>query len=147
MKIAIATDHGAVALKKTLIAYLEGKGHEVTDFGTYEPVSCDYPIYAAAAARTVVKGECERGIVLCTTGIGMSIACNKVKGIRCALLHDLRSAEMTRLHNDTNMMALGAGVTDEALALQLVDIWLNTEFSGVERHARRNAQVMALENE
>jgi len=147
MKIAIATDHGAVALKKTLIAYLEGKGHEVTDFGTYDTVSCDYPVYAAAAARAVVKGECERGIVLCTTGIGMSIACNKVKGIRCALLHDLRSAEMTRLHNDTNMMALGAGVTDEALALQLVDIWLNTEFSGAERHARRNAQVMALENE
>ena len=147
MKIAIATDHGAVALKKTLIAYLEGKGHKVTDYGTYEPVSCDYPIYAAAAARSVASGENDRGIVLCTTGIGMSIACNKVKGIRCALLHDLKSAELTRQHNDTNMMALGAGVTEEALALQIVDVWLETEFSGAERHVRRNALVMALENE
>lgn len=145
MKIAIATDHGAVALKNAVIAHLEAKGHEVKDFGTYEPVSCDYPIYAAAAARAVASGECQRGIVMCTTGIGMSIACNKIKGIRCALLHDLKSAELTRLHNDTNMMSLGAGVTEEALALQLVDVWLETEFSGVERHARRNGQVMALE--
>lgn len=147
MKIAIATDHGAVALKNAVIAHLEAKGHEVKDFGTYEPVSCDYPIYAAAAARAVASGECQRGIVMCTTGIGMSIACNKIKGIRCALLHDLKSAELTRLHNDTNMMALGAGVTEEALALQLVDVWLETEFSGVERHARRNGLVMALEEE
>ena len=145
MKIAIATDHGAVALKNAVIAHLEAQGHEVKDFGTYEPVSCDYPIYAAAAARAVASGECQRGIVMCTTGIGMSIACNKIKGIRCALLHDLKSAELTRLHNDTNMMSLGAGVTEEALALQLVDVWLRTEFSGVERHARRNGLVMALE--
>ena len=145
MKIAIATDHGAVALKNAVIAHLEAKGHEMKDFGTYEPISCDYPIYAAAAARAVASGECQRGIVMCTTGIGMSIACNKIKGIRCALLHDLKSAELTRQHNDTNMMALGAGVTEEALALQLVDVWLETEFSGVERHARRNGLVMALE--
>ncbi|MBR5617388.1 MAG: ribose 5-phosphate isomerase B [Oscillospiraceae bacterium] len=145
MKIAIATDHGAVALKNAVIAHLEAKGYEIKDFGTYEPVSCDYPIYAAAAARAVASGECQRGIVMCTTGIGMSIACNKIKGIRCALLHDLKSAELTRLHNDTNMMSLGAGVTEEALALQLVDVWLRTEFSGVERHARRNGLVMALE--
>ena len=145
MKIAIATDHGAVALKNAVIAHLEAQGYEVKDFGTYEPVSCDYPIYAAAAARAVASGECQRGIVMCTTGIGMSIACNKIKGIRCALLHDLKSAELTRLHNDTNMMSLGAGVTEEALALQLVDVWLRTEFSGVERHARRNGLVMALE--
>ena len=145
MKIAIATDHGAVALKNAVIAHLEAKGYEVKDFGTYEPVSCDYPIYAAAAARAVASGECQRGIVMCTTGIGMSIACNKIKGIRCALLHDLKSAELTRQHNDTNMMSLGAGVTEEALALQLVDVWLETEFSGVERHARRNGLVMALE--
>ena len=145
MKIAIATDHGAVALKNAVIAHLEAQGHEVKDFGTYEPVSCDYPIYAAAAARAVASGECQRGIVMCTTGIGMSIACNKIKGIRCALLHDLKSAELPRLHNDTNMMSLGAGVTEEALALQLVDVWLRTEFSGVERHARRNGLVMALE--
>ena len=147
MKIAIATDHGAIALKKTLIAYLEGKGHEVVDFGAYEPVSSDYPIYAAAAGRAVAKGECQRGIVLCTTGIGMSIAANKVKGIRCALLSDVKSAEMTRLHNDTNMMALGANVTPEDVALQIVDTWLATEFSGEERHVRRIGMVMALENE
>ena len=147
MKIAIATDHGAVALKNTLIAYLESKGHEIHDYGTYEPVSCDYPLYAAAAARSVASGENDRGIVMCTTGIGMSIACNKVKGIRCALLSDLKSAELTRLHNDTNMMSLGAGVVSEELAKQIVDIWLETEFSGVERHARRNSLVMALENE
>ena len=147
MKIAIACDHGAVALKNNLIAYLEKQGHELRDFGTYEPVSCDYPIYAAAAARAVASGACERGIVLCTTGIGMSIAANKIKGIRCALLHDLKSAEMTRQHNDTNMMALGAGIVSEELAYQITDIWLNTEFSGAERHVRRNALTMALENE
>ena len=145
MKIAIGCDHGALALKNKLVSHLENKGYEVKDFGTYEPVSCDYPIYAAAAARAVASGECQRGIVMCTTGIGMSIACNKIKGIRCALLHDLKSAELTRQHNDTNMMSLGAGVTEEALALQLVDVWLETEFSGVERHARRNGLVMALE--
>ena len=147
MKIAIACDHGAVALKNKLISYLEGQGHELRDFGTYEPVSCDYPIYAAAAARAVASGECDRGIVMCTTGIGMSIAANKIKGIRCALLSDLKSAELTRQHNDTNMMALGAGVVDEALAYQLVDTWLTTEFSGAERHVRRNSLTMALENE
>ena len=147
MKIAIACDHGAVALKNKLISYLEGQGHELRDFGTYEPVSCDYPIYAAAAARAVASGECDRGIVMCTTGIGMSIAANKIKGIRCALLSDLKSAELTRQHNDTNMMALGAGVVDEALAYQSVDTWLTTEFSGAERHVRRNSLTMALENE
>jgi ribose 5-phosphate isomerase B len=147
MKIAIACDHGAVALKNQLISYLEKQGHELRDFGTYEPVSCDYPIYAAAAARAVAGGECDRGIVLCTTGIGMSIAANKVKGIRCALLHDLKSATMTRQHNDTNMMALGAGIVSEELAYQIADVWLNTEFSGAERHVRRNALTMALENE
>ena len=117
MKIAIACDHGAVALKNQLISYLEKQGHELRDFGTYEPVSCDYPIYAAAAARAVAGGECDRGIVLCTTGIGMSIAANKVKGIRCALLHDLKSATMTRqaaacLHTG----GIGAG-DDEASQL------------------------------
>ena len=145
MKIAIATDHGAVALKNAVITHLEAKGYEVKDFGTYEPVSCDYPIYAAAAARAVASGECQRGIVMCTTGIGMSIACNKIKGIRCALLHDLKSAELTRQHNDTNMMALGAGVTGENLALEIVDVWLNTEFSGGERHMRRVEKLNALE--
>ena len=147
MKIAIGTDHGALELKAKLIPYLEGKGYEVHDFGTYENVSCDYPVYAAAAARAVASGEYDRGIVLCTTGIGVSIAANKIKDIRCALMSDLKSAEMTRLHNDTNMMALGAGVVEESLALKIVDTWLETEFSGEARHSRRIAMVMDLEKE
>ena len=145
MKIAIGCDHGALALKNKLVSHLEAKGYEVCDFGTHTTDSCDYPIYAAAAARAVAAGECERGIVLCTTGIGVSIVANKIHGIRCALLHDLESARLTRLHNDTNMMALGAGVTEEAFALELADTWLTTEFSGDERHCRRIARVMDLE--
>ena len=145
MKIALGCDHGALALKNKLVSHLEAKGYEVCDFGTYTLDSCDYPIYAAAAARAVAAGECDRGIVLCTTGIGVSIAANKIKGIRCALLHDLESARLTRLHNDTNMMALGAAVLEESFALELVDTWLTTEFSGDARHARRIAGVMALE--
>ena len=145
--IALACDHGAYALKETIKKHLQDKGYECKDFGTYSEDSCDYPDFGAPAARAVASGECEKGIVMCTTGIGMSIACNKVKGIRCALLSDLKSAELTRLHNDTNMMSLGAGVVSEELAKQIVDIWLETEFSGVERHARRNSLVMALENE
>ena len=145
MKIAIGCDHGALALKNKLVSHLKEKGYEVCDFGTHTPDSCDYPVYAAAAARAVASGECDRGIVLCTTGIGVSIVANKIDGIRCALLHDLKSAEMTRLHNNTNMMALGAGVTEEALAMQMVDVWLETEFSGEERHQRRIDLVMALE--
>ena len=145
MKLALGCDHGALALKNKLVSHLEAQGYEVCDFGTYTLDSCDYPIYAAAAARAVAAGECERGIVLCTTGIGVSIAANKIKGIRCALLHDLESARLTRLHNDTNMMALGAAVLEEAFALELVDTWLTTEFSGDARHSRRIAGVMALE--
>ena len=146
MKISIACDHGAVALKNTLVAYLGEKGHEVLDFGTHTTDSCDYPEFASAAANAVASGQCERGIVLCTTGIGMSIAANKVDGIRCALLSDLMSARLTREHNDTNMMAMGAGVVGEMLALQIVDTWLQTEFSGGERHVRRIEKLMALEN-
>jgi len=145
MKIAIGCDHGALALKNKLVSHLQEKGYEVCDFGTHTPDSCDYPVYAAAAARAVASGECDRGIVLCTTGIGISIAANKVKGIRCALLSDIKSAELTRLHNDTNMMALGAGMTGEILALEIVDTWLGTEFSGDARHQRRIDLVMALE--
>lgn len=145
MKIAIGCDHGALALKNKLIPYLSAQGHDVEDFGTYTPDSCDYPDYAAAAARAVAHGECDRGIVLCTTGIGVSIAANKIDGIRCALLSDLQSARMTREHNDTNMMALGAGIVAEDLALQIVDTWLTTEFSQGERHSRRIEKLMALE--
>ena len=145
MKISIGCDHGALALKNKVAEHLRSRGFEVLDFGTHTLDSCDYPVYAAAAARAVAAGECERGIVLCTTGIGVSIAANKIHGIRCALLHDLESARLTRLHNDTNMMALGAGVTEEAFALELADTWLTTEFSGDERHCRRIARVMDLE--
>ena len=145
MKIAIACDHGALDMKNMLVSYLEGKGHAVTDFGTHTNASCDYPEFAAAAANAVASGQCEKGIVLCTTGIGMSIAANKVKGIRCALLSDVVSARLTREHNDTNMMALGAAVVEQALALEIVDTWLGTEFSGGERHQRRIYKMMALE--
>ena len=145
MKIAIGCDHGAIDLKNKLVSYLGNKGYEVKDFGTYTKDSCDYPEFAAAAAKAVASGECEKGIVLCTTGIGVSISANKVDGIRCALLSDVWSAKMTRLHNDTNMMALGAGIVGENLAMEIVDTWLTTEFSGDERHQRRIDKVMALE--
>ena len=145
MKIAIGCDHGALALKEKIVAHLNRQGHEVSDFGTYTADSCDYPDFAAAAARAVADGRCERGIVLCTTGIGVSISANKIDGIRCALLSDSWTAKMTRLHNDTNMMAMGAGVVGENLALEIVDTWLNTEFSGEARHQRRIDKMMALE--
>ena len=145
MKIAIGCDHGALDLKNKLVAHLQAKGFEPVDFGTHTSESCDYPEFAAAAAKAVACGSCEKGIVLCTTGIGVSICANKVDGIRCALLHDIRSAEMTRLHNDTNMMALGAATVSEELALQIADIWLNTEFSNEPRHQRRIDKMMALE--
>ena len=145
MKLAIACDHGALDLKNKLISYLGDKGHDVQDFGTYTTASCDYPDFAAAAARAVACGECEKGIVLCTTGIGVSIVANKVKGIRCALLSDVMSARLTREHNDTNMMAMGAGVVGQMLALQIVDTWLGTEFSHNERHQRRIDKLMAIE--
>ena len=146
MKIAIGCDHGALALKNKMVAHLTAKGHEVKDFGTYTSDSCDYPEFAAAAAKAVASGECEKGIVLCTTGIGVSISANKIDGIRCALLSDVWSAKMTRLHNDTNMMALGAGVVGEMLALEIVDTWLGTGFSHDERHQRRIDKMMAWEN-
>jgi ribose 5-phosphate isomerase B len=145
MKISIACDHGAVAQKNLIAEHLRKQGHEVLDFGTHTTDSCDYPDFVAPAARAVASGECERGIVLCTTGIGVSISANKIRGIRCALLHDPWSAEMTRMHNDTNMMALGAGTVGDLLALQIVDVWLGTAFSGGERHARRIEKMMALE--
>ena len=145
MKIAIACDHGALALKENLAKHLQAKGYEVKDFGTYSLDSCDYPDYAAPAAQAVANGECDKGIVLCTTGIGVSITANKVKGIRCALLSDVMSARLTREHNDTNMMAIGAGVVGQMLAFEIVDTWLGTEFSGEARHQRRIDKMMALE--
>ena len=145
MKIAIGCDHGALDLKNAVKTHLEKQGHQVEDFGTYTLDSCDYPDYAAQAARAVAEGKCDRGIVLCTTGIGVSIVANKIKGIRCALLSDVMSARMTREHNDTNVMAIGAGVVGQMLALEIADTWLGTAFSGEARHQRRIDKVMALE--
>lgn len=145
MKIAIGCDHGALDLKNVLISHLEKQGHTVRDFGTHTLDSCDYPDFAVPAAQAVAGGDCDKGIVLCTTGIGVSIAANKVKGIRCALLSDVMSARLTREHNDTNMMAIGAGVVGQMLALEIVDTWLGTEFSHNERHQRRIDKVMAIE--
>ena len=145
MRIAVACDHGALALKNTVKAHLEKKGYEVCDYGTYTLDSCDYPDFAEKAAKAVASGECEKGIVLCTTGIGISIAANKVKGIRCALLSDIWSAKMTREHNDTNMMAMGAAIVGEMLGLQIVDTWLGTEFSGEAKHQRRIDKITAIE--
>ena len=142
--ISIACDHGAIALKNHLKAYLEGKGYEVKDFGTHTTDSCDYPDFAAPAAQAVANGECEKGIVLCTTGIGVSMVANKVKGVRCALCHETHSAEMTRRHNDANVLAMGAGVTGVNLAERIVDVFLTTEFEGG-RHQRRVDKVMAIE--
>ena len=145
MKIAIACDHGALALKNAVIEHLSAKGYEMVNFGTDTLDSCDYPDFAGPAAKAVAAGECDKGIVLCTTGIGVSITANKIKGIRCALLSDVMSARMTREHNDTNMMAIGAGVVGQMLALQIVDTWLGTEFSHQERHQRRIDKLMAYE--
>ena len=142
--ISIACDHGAIALKNHLKAYLEGKGYQVKDFGTHTTDSCDYPDFAAPAARAVASGECEKGIVLCTTGIGVSMVANKVKGVRCALCHETHSAEMTRRHNNANVLAIGAGVTGVNLAERIVDVFLTTEFEGG-RHQRRVDKVMAVE--
>ena len=142
--IALACDHGAYALKEKVKQHLDQLGYDYKDFGTYSEDSCDYPDFAGPAAQAVASGECDRGIVLCTTGIGVSITANKIKGIRCALLSDLMSARLTRQHNNTNMMALGAGVVGEMLALEIVDTWLDTEFQGG-RHQRRIDKMMAYE--
>ena len=142
--IALASDHGAYALKELVKKHLQDRGLEVKDFGTYSKDSCDYPDFAGPAAQAVASGECDRGIVLCTTGIGVSITANKIKGIRCALLSELMSARLTRQHNDTNMLAMGAGVVGEMLALEIVDTWLDTEFQGG-RHQRRIDKMMAYE--
>ena len=147
MKIALGSDHGGYALKCDIIQLLEKLGHEYKDFGCYSTESCDYPDFAGPAAQAVASGECDRGIVCCTTGIGVSITANKAKGIRCALLDNPMSARLTREHNDTNMMALGAAVTGEMLALEIVDVWLDTAFSGVERHQRRIDKMMAYEHD
>ena len=139
--IAIASDHGGIDLKEAVKQHLQKEGYEVKDFGTNSKESCDYPDFARPAAEAVANGSCEKGIVICTTGIGVSITANKVAGIRCALCSDSLTAKMTRLHNDANMLAMGAGITGELLALEIVDTFLGTEFSGEERHARRIRKI------
>ena len=146
MNISIGCDHGGFALKENIRAYLEEQGHTVTDVGCKNLESCDYPDFGAAAARLVASGACERGIVICTTGIGISISANKVKGIRCALCGDAFSAEMTRRHNDANMLALGAGITGPMVAERIVDVFLNTGFEGG-RHQRRVDKMMDIEKD
>lgn len=141
--IAIGSDHGGFDLKEQVIAHLEGNGYEVKDMGCYDKSSCDYPVYGRAVAQAVADGSCERGIVICTTGIGISIVANKVKGIRAALCADTFSAKMTRLHNDANVLAMGAGVVGPNLAMEIVDTFLGTEFSGEEKHSRRIGQIEA----
>lgn len=144
MKIAMACDHGGFALKEDLRAWLTEQGHEIEDFGCHNTESCDYPDFAGPAAKAVAAGQCQRGIVICTTGIGVSICANKVDGVRCALCSEPWSAEMTRRHNDANVLAMGAGVVGPNLARQIVTNFLNTEFEGG-RHQRRVDKMMALE--
>ena len=139
--IGIASDHGGFALKTELIKHLEDKGYELKDYGCFSEESCDYPDFAHKVTDAVLSGECDIGILLCGTGIGMSITANKVKGIRAALCGDCFSAEATRLHNDTNVLCLGARVTGPELAFKIADIFLGTEFSGDERHLRRISKI------
>ena len=142
--IALGSDHGGFDLKETVKAYLDKENIPYKDFGCPNKESCDYPIFGRAAAEAVASGGCEKGIVICTTGIGISIAANKVKGVRCALCSDTLSAEMTRRHNDANMLAMGAGMIGKNLAERIVEVFLNTEFEGG-RHARRVGLIEDME--
>ena len=142
--IAIGSDHGGFELKKEVMAHLDARGLEYKDFGTYSDASCDYPVYGKAVAKAVASGECERGIIICGTGIGISIAANKVHGIRAALCGDCFSAEATRQHNDANVLCMGGRVIGAGLAAEIVDVFLDTEFEGG-RHARRVEKIMKLE--
>lgn len=135
--IAIGSDHGGYELKQRVIKYLEEKNIPYQDMGCHSKDSCDYPVFGHAVAKAVAEGTCEAGIVICTTGIGISISANKVKGVRCALCSDPLSAKMTKLHNNANVLAMGAGIVGENLALEIVDTFLNTPFSEEERHQRR----------
>jgi len=144
VRIAIGSDHAGFFLKGNIAKLLKELGHSFQDFGTYSEESADYPEFAIAVAEAVAKGEFERGILICGTGIGMSIAANKVKGIRAALCHDIFSAKMSREHNDANVLCLGAKAIGVGLALEIVKAWLETDFSGEERHLRRLGKVEAI---
>jgi ribose 5-phosphate isomerase B len=145
--IAIGCDHGGYDLKQEVLQYLAQNHIEYKDFGCYNKESCDYPVFGQAVAKAVAAGEYEKGIVICTTGIGISITANKVKGIRCALCSDTVSARLTREHNNANVLALGAGIVGTNLALDIVDIFLHTKFPGEEKHCRRVAAIQALEED
>ncbi|TLS50508.1 ribose 5-phosphate isomerase B [Paenibacillus antri] len=145
MKIAIGADHAGYRLKAELLEFIRSLGHELEDFGAHGPESVDYPDFASAVCNQVVSGKADRGILICGTGIGMSIAANKVPGIRCALVHDVFSAKATREHNDTNVLAMGERVIGPGLAQEIVGTWLATEFSQGERHKNRIGKVCALE--
>ena len=139
--IALGCDHGGYELMQEVIKHLEERGLEYKNFGCYSTESVDYPVYGPAAAKAVASGECDRGIIICGTGIGISISANKIKGIRAALCHDCFSAQATREHNDANMLAMGARVIGPGLALKIVDIFLDTPFSNDERHVRRIGMI------
>ena len=143
--IALASDHAGFELKEAIKKYLVDNNYDIMDFGTNSPASVDYPTFGRMAAEAVASGECDKGIVCCGTGIGISIVANKVKGIRCALCTNEFTAEMSRKHNDANMLAMGAGIIGQNLALEIVDVWLTTEFEGG-RHQRRIDKVMELED-
>lgn len=144
MKIAIACDHGGLNLKNKISSHLREHGYEVVDFGTYTADSCDYPDFALPAAEAVASGKCEKGVIVCSTGIGVSIVANKVPGVRCAHCHDSYCAEFTRLHNDSNVLALGEKVVGEGYALKIVDTFLDTQFEGG-RHQRRVDKITEIE--
>lgn len=139
--IALGSDQGGFGLKQEVIKHLQEKGFEYKDYGSYDEKSCDYPVYAKKVANAIVSGECDKGILICGTGIGISIAANKVKGIRAALCHDTFSAQATREHNDANILAMGARVIGPGHALKIVDTFLETEFSNEERHVRRVGMI------
>ena len=142
--IALGSDHGGFDLKERVKAYLDREGIPYQDYGCHSKESCDYPVFGKAAAEAVASGVCEKGIVICTTGIGISIAANKVRGIRCALCSDPLSAEMTRRHNDANVLAMGAGMVGPNLAERIVEVFLHTDFEGG-RHARRVGLITEME--
>ena len=147
MIVSIGADHAAFNLKAVVIEHLKEKGIEVIDRGTYSLDSCDYPDYGIAVALDVASNKADKGIVICFTGIGISIAANKVKGVRCALVSSVDAAVLTREHNDSNCLALGAKYTPNDLAIEIVDTWLGTKFSNMEKHARRINKITAYESE
>ncbi len=146
-RVALGSDHGGYDMKELIAAHLKERGIEYTDYGCKDKASCDYPVFGKAAAEAVARGECDMGIVVCTTGIGISITANKVKGIRCALCSEPLSARMTRLHNDANMLAIGGAMIGPNMAYDIVDTFLDTPFSGEEKHVRRIGEIKALEED